>query len=107
MKAAAEALKAPGVVVEHVGIPALEKDFALDVFKPAPRHGMKPAFAAATAGRQPDEIYKMAKTMLSLPDTPMSAYIDAEQPPNDCVTASRNTFHATMRLSRMYSPSRA
>ena len=40
---------------------------------------MKPAFAAATAGRHPDELYKMAKTMLSLPDTSMSDYIDAEQ----------------------------
>ncbi|MGC6654395.1 MULTISPECIES: amidase [Pantoea] len=79
VKAAAEALKAPGVVVEHVGIPALEKDFALDVFNRLHVMEMKPAFAAATAGRQPDEIYKMAKNMLSLPDTPMSAYIDAEQ----------------------------
>ncbi|MEJ1267919.1 amidase family protein [Pantoea ananatis] len=41
--------------------------------------GNEARLAAATAGRQPDEIYKMAKTMLSLPDTPMSAYIDAEQ----------------------------
>ena len=40
---------------------------------------MKPAFAAATAGRRPDELYKMAKTMLSLPDTSMADYIAAEQ----------------------------
>ena len=30
---------------------------------------MKPAFAEATAGRGEDELYKMAKTMLGLPDT--------------------------------------
>ncbi|KQP15187.1 hypothetical protein ASF43_14280 [Pseudorhodoferax sp. Leaf267] len=39
---------------------------------------MKAAFAEATAGRNDDEIYKMAKTMLSLPDTSMKAFIDAE-----------------------------
>lgn len=40
---------------------------------------MKPAFREATAGRREDELYKMAKTMLSLPDTSMDDYIDAEQ----------------------------
>jgi aspartyl-tRNA(Asn)/glutamyl-tRNA(Gln) amidotransferase subunit A len=39
---------------------------------------MKPAFAEATAGHE-DQMYKMAKTMLSLPDTSMKDYIDAEQ----------------------------
>ena len=33
----------------------------------------------ATAGRRPDEIYTMAKTMLALPDTSMKDYIEAEQ----------------------------
>lgn len=40
---------------------------------------MKPAFRKATAGRRDDELYKMAKTMLSLPDTSMDEYIEAEQ----------------------------
>lgn len=40
---------------------------------------MKPAFAAATAGRSPGELYKMARTMLALPDTSMPDFIDAEQ----------------------------
>ena len=40
---------------------------------------MKPAFRKATAGRRDDELYKMAKTMLSLPDTSINDYIDAEQ----------------------------
>ena len=39
---------------------------------------MKPAFAEATAGHE-DQMYKMSKTMLSLPDTSMKDYIDAEQ----------------------------
>ncbi|NKM31930.1 amidase [Rhizobium laguerreae] len=79
VKAAAEALKDIGVSVEHVGIPALERDFALDVFNRLHVMEMKPAFEEATAGRRDDELYKMAKTMLSLPDTSMKDYIDAEQ----------------------------
>ena len=78
VKAAAEALKDTGVFVEQVSIPALERDFALDVFNRLHVMEMKPAFAAATAGHE-DEMYKMSKTMLSLPDTSMKDYIDAEQ----------------------------
>jgi aspartyl-tRNA(Asn)/glutamyl-tRNA(Gln) amidotransferase subunit A len=79
VKAAADALKDQGVFVEHVGIPALERDFALDVFNKLHVMEMKPAFAAATAGRSQDELYKMAKTMLSLPDTSMKDFMEAEQ----------------------------
>jgi aspartyl-tRNA(Asn)/glutamyl-tRNA(Gln) amidotransferase subunit A len=78
VKAAAEALKGVGVFVEQVSIPALERDFALDVFNRLHMMEMKPAFAEATAGHE-NEMYKMAKTMLSLPDTSMKDYIDAEQ----------------------------
>lgn len=78
VKAAAEALKEIGVFVEQVGIPALERDFALDVFNRLHVMEMKPAFAEATAGRE-NEMYKMSRTMLSLPDTSMKDYIDAEQ----------------------------
>jgi aspartyl-tRNA(Asn)/glutamyl-tRNA(Gln) amidotransferase subunit A len=78
VKAAAEALKDIGVFVEQVSIPALERDFALDVFNRLHVMEMKPAFAEATAGHE-DEMYKMAKTMLSLPDTSMKDYIDAGQ----------------------------
>ncbi|KJC59955.1 glutamyl-tRNA(Gln) amidotransferase subunit A [Bradyrhizobium sp. LTSPM299] len=78
VKAAAEALKNIGVFVEQVSIPALERDFALDVFNRLHVMEMKPAFAEATAGHE-DEMYKMAKTMLSLPDTSMKDYVDAEQ----------------------------
>ena len=39
---------------------------------------MKPAFREATAGHE-DQMFKMAKTMLSLPDTSMTDFIDAEQ----------------------------
>lgn len=79
VKAAAEALKDLGAFVEQVRIPALERDFALDVFNRLHVMEMKPAFQEATAGRREDELYKMAKTMLSLPDTSMKDYIDAEQ----------------------------
>ncbi|SEM70817.1 aspartyl-tRNA(Asn)/glutamyl-tRNA(Gln) amidotransferase subunit A [Bosea lupini] len=78
VRSAAEALKDLGVHVEHVGIPALERDFALDVFNRLHVMEMKPAFREATAGRE-GEMYKMAKTMLSLPDTSMADFVDAEQ----------------------------
>ena len=78
VKAAAEALKGEGHQVEEVRIPALERDFALDVFNKLHVMEMKPAFREATAGHE-DQMYKMAKTMLSLPDTSMEDYIAAEQ----------------------------
>lgn len=79
VKSAAEALKGMGHLVESVRIPALERDFALDVFNRLHVMEMKEAFREATAGRSQDELYKMAKTMLSLPDTSMKDFIDAEQ----------------------------
>ena len=79
VQAAAAALKETGCRVEEVRIPALERDSALDVFNKLHVMEMKPAFREAIAGRRDDEIYKMAKTMLSLPDTSMDDYITAEQ----------------------------
>ena len=78
VEAAANALEDLGLHVEPVRIPALEKDFALDVFNRIHVMEMKPAFAEVTAGHE-DQMYKMSKTMLSLPDTSMSDYIEAEQ----------------------------
>jgi aspartyl-tRNA(Asn)/glutamyl-tRNA(Gln) amidotransferase subunit A len=79
VESAADALKGFGHAIESVRIPALERDFALDVFSRLHVLEMKPAFQEATAGRSDDEISYMAKFMLSLPDTPMKEYIDAEQ----------------------------
>ncbi|REE87568.1 amidase [Cupriavidus plantarum] len=79
VRAAADALSDAGAFVEPVRIPALERDFALDIFNKLHVMEMKPAFRAATAGRRDDELYMMAKTMLSLPDTSMEDYIEAEQ----------------------------
>ncbi|ASW10408.1 MULTISPECIES: amidase [unclassified Rhizobium] len=78
VEAAAEALKSLGLYVEPVRIPALERDFALDVFNRIHVMEMKQAFAEATAGHE-DQMYKMSKTMLSLPDTSMVDFIEAEQ----------------------------
>ena len=79
VEAAADALQDAGHFVEPVRIPALERDFALDVFNRLHVMEMKPAFQQATAGRRDDELYAMAKYMLSLPDTSMKDYIEAEQ----------------------------
>ena len=78
VRAAAEALKAEGHSVEEVRIPALERDFALDVFNKLHVMEMKPAFREAVVGHE-DQMYKMAKTMMSLPDTSMEDYVAAEQ----------------------------
>jgi aspartyl-tRNA(Asn)/glutamyl-tRNA(Gln) amidotransferase subunit A len=79
VEAAAEALKGFGHSVESVRIPALERDFALDVFTRLHVLEMKPAAEEATAGRSDEEIGAMARVLLSLPDTPMKDFIDAEQ----------------------------
>jgi aspartyl-tRNA(Asn)/glutamyl-tRNA(Gln) amidotransferase subunit A len=79
VRSAAEALAGLGVSVEQVGIPALERDFALDVFNKLHVMEMKPAFREAITGRRDDELYKMARTMLSLPDTSLADYVEAEQ----------------------------
>src|SRR6201995_665924 len=74
VETAAEALKDFGHTVESVRIPALERDFALDVFNRLHVLEMKPAFIETTAGRSEDEISYMAKFMLALPDTPAADY---------------------------------
>jgi aspartyl-tRNA(Asn)/glutamyl-tRNA(Gln) amidotransferase subunit A len=79
VEAASAALKDAGCIVEPVRIPALERDFALEVFSRLHVMEMKPAFVEATAGRRDDELYMMAKTMLGSPDTSMKDYIEAEQ----------------------------
>jgi aspartyl-tRNA(Asn)/glutamyl-tRNA(Gln) amidotransferase subunit A len=79
VQAAAEALEGDGHHVDQVRIPALEHDFALDVFNKLHVMEMKPVFREATAGRGKDEIYTMARTMLSLPDTSVEDYVAAEQ----------------------------
>ncbi|HEY4381790.1 MAG TPA: amidase [Acidobacteriaceae bacterium] len=79
VEAAAEALKSFGHMVESVRIPALERDFSLDVFSRLHVLEMKPGFVKTTAGRSEDEIGAMARFMLSLPDTPVADYIDAVQ----------------------------
>ncbi len=78
VETAAAALKSLGLHVEPVRISALEKDFALDVFNRIHVMEMKRAFAEATAGHE-NQMYKMSKTMVSLPDTSMADFIDAEQ----------------------------
>jgi aspartyl-tRNA(Asn)/glutamyl-tRNA(Gln) amidotransferase subunit A len=78
VKAAAHALEPFGILVEQVAIPALERDFALEVFNRLHVMEMKPAFRAATAGHE-DQMYTMAKAMLALPDTSLKDFIEAEQ----------------------------
>jgi len=79
VEAAAHALTDFGHIVESVRIPALERDFALDVFTRLHVLEMKPGFVKTTAGRSEDEVGDMARFMLSLPDIAAADYIDAAQ----------------------------
>src|ERR1700733_7384532 len=79
VKAAADALTELGHSVESIRIPALERDFALDVWNRLHVLEMKPGFVETTAGRSEDLIGDMARFMLSMPDTAAADYIDAAQ----------------------------
>lgn len=79
VSAAAEALTAAGFAVEAVTIPALERDFAQDVFLRIHVNEMKPGFIQATTGVSEDKIFKNARGMLDAAETSMADYIDAEQ----------------------------
>ena len=80
VRKAAEALQDTGrVVVSPAQIPALENDFALDVFMRLVINEIKPSFIQATTGQVDDKIYKYAKGLLSRPDTPMADFIEANQ----------------------------
>lgn len=79
VKAAADALKEAGNMVEPVRIPALERDFALDVFHRLHLMEIKLAFKQTTAGRGEHELFKIAKSMLATPDTSIEDYVLAEQ----------------------------
>ncbi|HVE05903.1 MAG TPA: amidase [Paraburkholderia sp.] len=79
VRAAADALHSLACFVEPVRIPALERDFANDVFSRLQVMETKQEFAAATVGRSQDELYKAVKKMLALPDVSVKDYMDAEQ----------------------------
>ncbi|GAA1730997.1 amidase [Streptomyces yatensis] len=75
---AAEALRAIGVQIEQVTIPALERDNPLALFNLQHVMELKPAMAEATAGHE-DEMFRMSKSMLATPNTSMEDYVAAEQ----------------------------
>jgi len=79
VQAAATALKQFGHTVDSVRIPALERDFGLDIFTRLHILEMKPGVIQTTAGRSEDEIGPMARFLLSATDTPAADYIDAVQ----------------------------
>jgi len=78
VEAAARALGDAGSVVEPVRIPALERDFALDVFARISVMEVKPLFAEVTAGHDEDELGAIAKGVRATPDTSFVDFLDAE-----------------------------
>ncbi|MDF2823746.1 MAG: glutamyl-tRNA(Gln) amidotransferase subunit [Mycobacterium sp.] len=78
VRAAADALAGAGTHVEEVVIPALEHDNPLALFNLQHVMELKPAMAAAVAGRE-DDMFTMSRSMLRTPDTSMADYVAAEQ----------------------------
>jgi aspartyl-tRNA(Asn)/glutamyl-tRNA(Gln) amidotransferase subunit A len=78
VKAAAEALKSAGVIVEEVRIPVLEQINALEVLWKLQAMESKPAFREATAGHE-DLIYKHVQGVFDTPDTSIEDFVIAEQ----------------------------
>ncbi|KQO05399.1 glutamyl-tRNA(Gln) amidotransferase subunit A [Agreia sp. Leaf244] len=78
VEAAAAALRAEGMVVEAVRVPALERDLPLNIFNKQHVMELKPAFAEATRGHE-DEMFSISRAMLATPDTSVADYVLAEQ----------------------------
>lgn len=79
VQAAADALRDAGCAVEPVRIPALERDFALDVFKRIHINEMKIEAKAITRGIPDDQLFDSARALLDTPETSMADFIEAEQ----------------------------
>ncbi|GIF75421.1 amidase [Asanoa siamensis] len=78
VRAAADALRAAGVPVDEVDIPALRRDDPLDLWTRQHVMEMKPAVQAVTAGHE-DQMFAYSQTLLASPDTPVADYVAAEQ----------------------------
>ena len=78
VKAAAEALKNAGVIVEEVRIPVLEQINALELLWKLQAMETKPAFRKATAGHEA-LIYKHVQGVFDTPDTSIEDFVIAEQ----------------------------
>lgn len=78
VKAAAEALKSAGVIVEEVRIPVLEQINALELLWKLQAMETKPAFRKATAGHEA-LIYKHVQGVFDTPDTSIEDFVIAEQ----------------------------
>lgn len=78
VKAAAEALKGLGVIVEEVRIPVLEQINALELLWKLQAMETKPAFRKATAGHE-ELIYKHVQGVFDTPDTSIEDFVIAEQ----------------------------
>jgi aspartyl-tRNA(Asn)/glutamyl-tRNA(Gln) amidotransferase subunit A len=78
VKAAAEALRGAGCVVEPVRIPVLEKIDAIDVFWKLQVMEAKPAFQNVTEGHE-NEVFKYVQLVYDTPDTSIVDFVKAEQ----------------------------
>lgn len=77
--AAAKALSRTGNTVDKVQIPALERDFALDVFLRIHVNEMSRDAAAATQDFPREKLSPTIRGLIDTPQTSMQDFIDAEQ----------------------------
>jgi aspartyl-tRNA(Asn)/glutamyl-tRNA(Gln) amidotransferase subunit A len=78
VRAAAEALKGAGVIVEPVRIPVLERSNALELLWKLQVMETKPYFREVTTGHE-DKIFKHVQAVFDTPDTSIEDFVRAEQ----------------------------
>ena len=79
VQAAAEALKRVGCVVEPAQIPAVERDFALDIFTRLHVNEMKSDVQKIITGVPDDQLFKSAQALLNAAETSIKDFMEAEQ----------------------------
>jgi aspartyl-tRNA(Asn)/glutamyl-tRNA(Gln) amidotransferase subunit A len=78
VKAAAQALSGTGCHVEEVRLPVLEQTDASSVLWQLQQMESRPEFERVTAGHEA-QIFRHARLILDTPDTPIAAFVAAEQ----------------------------
>jgi aspartyl-tRNA(Asn)/glutamyl-tRNA(Gln) amidotransferase subunit A len=78
VKAAAEALRDAGCVVEEVQLPQLRETDAVGILWKLQQMETRPAFEKVTAGHE-DKVFRHVKLIYDTPDTPLADFVAAEQ----------------------------
>lgn len=91
VRAAAEALKGAGCVVEPVRVPALEQIDCVDAYWKLQKAETKPAFLKATTGHA-GEVFKYVRAICDAPDTSMEDIVTTAQAAEELRDGFANYF---------------